>query len=294
MQLHDLTFLPKRVADEAGRRLARAGAMARAFRNRGEKRQSGGIGSVRFVGAGPGDPDLLTVKAWRALGEADVVIHDRLVPQPILDLAAPQASLVPAGKEGFGSSVPQERINALIVNHARSGAARGAAEVGRSRHLRASRRRDRRLRRGRHRLVGRARHHRRLGRGAALGQGLTRRGRNSGLRILTGHDVEGFAEHDWRELARPGAVAAIYMGKRGARFLQGRLLMHGADPATPSASSRTPAAPTSASWRPRSPGWPRTLAAAALRRPRPDTPRPCPEHAHRDGPDLPTKQEVAL
>jgi uroporphyrin-III C-methyltransferase/precorrin-2 dehydrogenase/sirohydrochlorin ferrochelatase len=45
--------------------------------------------------------------------------------------------------------------------------------------------------------------------------------------------MKGFAEHDWRALARPGEVAAIYMGKRTARFLQGRLLMHGADPATP-------------------------------------------------------------
>ena len=51
--------------------------------------------------------------------------------------------------------------------------------------------------------------------------------------MLTGHDMRGFAEHDWRGLARPGEVAAIYMGKRTARFWQGRMLMHGADPATP-------------------------------------------------------------
>jgi siroheme synthase len=53
------------------------------------------------------------------------------------------------------------------------------------------------------------------------------------LQFLTGHDVHGFAEHDWRALARPGEVAAIYMAKRGARFVQGRLLMHGADAQTP-------------------------------------------------------------
>ncbi len=68
---------------------------------------------------------------------------------------------------------------------------------------------------------------------AAVGQSQTARGRNSSIRYLTGHDTAGFADHDWRALARPGEVAAIYMGKRTARFLQGRLLMHGADPATP-------------------------------------------------------------
>ena len=68
---------------------------------------------------------------------------------------------------------------------------------------------------------------------AGLGVSLTQRGRNSGLRIVTGHDAKGFAEQDWRDLARPGAVAAIYMGKRAARFLTGRLMMHGAAPDTP-------------------------------------------------------------
>ena len=68
---------------------------------------------------------------------------------------------------------------------------------------------------------------------AAIGQSLTRRGRNAALRIVTGHDMEGFAEQDWRGLARAGEVAAIYMGKKSARFVQGRLMMHGADPATP-------------------------------------------------------------
>jgi uroporphyrin-III C-methyltransferase/precorrin-2 dehydrogenase/sirohydrochlorin ferrochelatase len=68
---------------------------------------------------------------------------------------------------------------------------------------------------------------------ADIGQSLTRRGRNAEVRLVTGHDMEGYADQDWRALARPGAVAAIYMGKKAARFLQGRLMMHGADPATP-------------------------------------------------------------
>jgi uroporphyrin-III C-methyltransferase/precorrin-2 dehydrogenase/sirohydrochlorin ferrochelatase len=68
---------------------------------------------------------------------------------------------------------------------------------------------------------------------AGIGQSLTRRGRNGEVRLVTGHDMEGYAEQDWRALARPGAVAAIYMGSRASRFLQGRLMMHGADPGTP-------------------------------------------------------------
>ena len=68
---------------------------------------------------------------------------------------------------------------------------------------------------------------------AGIGQSLTKRGRNASVRFLTGHDMKGFADHDWAALARPGEVAAIYMGKKSARFVQGRLLMHGADRATP-------------------------------------------------------------
>jgi uroporphyrin-III C-methyltransferase len=67
---------------------------------------------------------------------------------------------------------------------------------------------------------------------AAIGQSLTKRGRNASVRFLTGHDVAGYAEQDWRSLAKAGQVAAIYMGKKSARFLQGRLLMHGANPQT--------------------------------------------------------------
>ena len=62
---------------------------------------------------------------------------------------------------------------------------------------------------------------------------VTRRGRNASVRFLTGHDMKGFADHDWAQLARKNEVAAIYMGKKSARFVQGRLLMHGADRATP-------------------------------------------------------------
>ena len=190
-------------------------------------------GHVVFVGAGPGDPDLLTLKALRALQGADVVIHDRLVSRDILDLAAPDACLLDAGKQGFGPGMAQDDINALIVRHAQ-----GGAQVVR-------------LKGGDPTVFGRldeeidavtAAHltwHVVPGitaasaSVAAIGQSLTKRGRNASVRYLTGHDMKGFADHDWRTLARPGEVAAIYMGKKSARFIQGRLIMHGADRATP-------------------------------------------------------------
>ena len=190
-------------------------------------------GSVAFVGAGPGEPDLMTLRARRALDEADVVIHDRLVPGPILELARREAVVIEAGKTGFGPSTPQSEIDALVIRHARAGA------------------RVVRLKSGDPSVFGRLDEEiaaceaagvaftvvpgvtAASAAAASLGRSLTRRGRNADLRVVTGHDAAGFAEHDWRALARPGAVTAVYMGLRAARYLQGRLLMHGADPATP-------------------------------------------------------------
>ena len=190
-------------------------------------------GSVAFVGAGPGDPELLTLKAVHALQGSDVVIHDRLVGGSILDLAARSARLIEAGKTGFGPATPQDEVNRLIVQHAQSGA------------------RVVRLKGGDPVVFGRLDEEitacdaagitwqivpgitAASASAAAIGQSLTQRQRNGALRLLTGHDMTGFADHDWRALAQPGAVAAIYMGKAAARFIQGRLLMHGAARATP-------------------------------------------------------------
>ncbi|MBS0124363.1 siroheme synthase CysG [Thetidibacter halocola] len=195
--------------------------------------RAGRPGHIAFVGAGPGDPELLTLKARRALDEADVVIHDRLVGAEILELARREALLIPAGKEGFGPSTTQEEINAMIVAHGRAG-----AQVVR-------------LKGGDPTVFGRLDEEIEAVEAAglswhvvpgitaasasvaAIGQSLTRRGRNDDVRLMTGHDMMGFADHDWRGLARAGEVTAIYMGKKAARFIQGRLLMHGADPSTP-------------------------------------------------------------
>jgi siroheme synthase len=162
-----------------------------------------------------------------------VVLHDRLVSAEVLALAGPQALLIETGKQGYGPSMSQADICAMMVAFARSGRA------------------VLRLKSGDPAVFGRLDEEiealAAAGLGwrilpgitaasaaaAALGQSLTQRGRNGELRLVTGHDVAGYCEADWHALARPGAVAAVYMGRRAARFWQGRLLMHGADPATP-------------------------------------------------------------
>ncbi|MCA0926866.1 uroporphyrinogen-III C-methyltransferase [Ruegeria profundi] len=190
-------------------------------------------GHVDFVGAGPGDPELLTLKAIKAFESADVVLHDRLISAEILQLAGKTAVLVDVGKAGFGPSWKQEDIDALLVDYASKG------------------QRVVRLKSGDPTVFGRLDEEIEAVEDAgipwqivpgitaasaavaSIGQSLTQRGRNSSVRFLTGHDMKGFADHDWNALARPGAVAAIYMGKKSARFIQGRLIMHGADRATP-------------------------------------------------------------
>lgn len=188
---------------------------------------------ILFVGAGPGAAEYLTLGALRAIEGADVVIHDRLVGPEVMALIPSAAILVDVGKEGFGPSTAQGAINAALVAHAQSGA------------------RVVRLKGGDGGIFGRLDEEIEAVEAAGLpfrilpgltaatvaaariGQSLTRRGRNASLRIVTGHDMAGFAEHDWRGLARAGEVTAIYMGKKSARFIQGRLMMHGAGRETP-------------------------------------------------------------
>ncbi|WP_299882016.1 siroheme synthase CysG [uncultured Sulfitobacter sp.] len=190
-------------------------------------------GHVAFVGGGPGDPELLTLKARKALDEADVVIYDRLITPEILELARREALMIDVGKEGFGPSTPQEHINALLVEHAASGAQVVRLKSG---DATVFGRLDEEIdavdahQIGWHIVPGITSASAAV---ATIGQSLTRRGRNASVRFLTGHDMKGFADHDWSALARPNEVAAIYMGKKSARFVQGRLLMHGADRSTP-------------------------------------------------------------
>ena len=79
------------------------------------------LGKVLLVGAGPGDPDLLTVKAMRAIAAADVVVYDRLVPADVLSLIPAGAARVDVGKQAGFHPIPQEEINALLIKLAREG-----------------------------------------------------------------------------------------------------------------------------------------------------------------------------
>lgn len=188
---------------------------------------------IAFVSAGPGDPDLLTVKARTYLDQAEVILHDRLVPPAILELARREAVMIEVGKTGYGASTPQEDIHALLIKHGASG-----ANVVR-------------LKSGDAGIFGRLDEECSACRNAGLSVvvipgitaaaaaaanmkvSLTRRGRNSEWRLLTARDMKGFVDHQWQDLATSGAVSAIYMGLKAIPFLQGRLLMHGGDPALP-------------------------------------------------------------
>ena len=186
-------------------------------------------GSVAFVGAGPGDPELLTLKARRLIHEAEVIIYDRLVGQGVLELARREAKFINVGKKGFGAHVTQDVINEHLVREAKAG-------------LKVVR-----LKGGDPSVFGRLDEElaalseygiessvvpgiTSASAGAAsLKQSLTRRDRNSSITFMTAHDAKGYAEHDWRQLVRSGQALAIYMGRKSASFLQGRLLMAGAD-----------------------------------------------------------------
>lgn len=190
-------------------------------------------GRVTIAGAGPGDPDLLTMKARRAIHEGDVIVYDRLVAPEILELARREATFIEVGKVPGGPSWSQDDINAVLTEHASNGA-----------HVV-------RIKSGDPTVYGRLDEEMdaleatgipfeiipgitsALAGAAAIKTSMTKRRRNSSIRFITGQDVDGFAENDWKGLAEPGTTAAIYMGVRAARFIQGRLMIHGAPLDTP-------------------------------------------------------------
>lgn len=186
------------------------------------------VGHVSLVGAGPGNPDLLTLAARQKLHSADVVVYDRLVSQGVLDFGRREAEYIYVGKEPGGTSTPQPEINAIIIEKALE----GLTVV--------------RLKSGDPLIFGRADEEidameiagvkydivpgitSAASAAAEIGASLTTRGHNKAVSFLTGHDAKGFAEHDWKGLAAGGARAAVYMGVGASGFIQGRLLMHGA------------------------------------------------------------------
>jgi uroporphyrin-III C-methyltransferase/precorrin-2 dehydrogenase/sirohydrochlorin ferrochelatase/uroporphyrin-III C-methyltransferase len=195
-----------------------------------------GLHPVALVGAGPGDPDLLTVKARRLIGLADVVVYDRLVSDAILQLIPPGTSRIFAGKIARHHHVPQPEINQLLVGLARSG------------------RRVVRLKGGDPFLFGRGGEEAEClaaagvpfeivpgvtsasGCTAYAGIPLTHRGLAHGVRFVTGHARDDTAlDLDWRALADPDTTLVLYMGRIHVERIARELIGHGLAATTPAA-----------------------------------------------------------
>jgi uroporphyrin-III C-methyltransferase/precorrin-2 dehydrogenase/sirohydrochlorin ferrochelatase len=190
-------------------------------------------GLVHIVGAGPGDPELLTLKALHALERADVIVHDRLVSDEILDLARRDAERTYVGKTPGRATLPQDGINALLARLAQEGKrvvrlkggdpfifGRGGEEVE---YLRA-RGIDVIVVPGITAAAGCA---------AAAQIPLTHRDHATAVTFVTGHAADGEPDLDWRALASFGQTLAVYMGIGQAPVIAERLIEAGRDPATP-------------------------------------------------------------
>ncbi len=191
-------------------------------------------GDVWLVGAGPGDPDLLTRKAERLIRSASVIFHDALVGQGVLALVPPQVRLLPVGKRSGRHSKDQRTIDALIVETALAGErvvrlkggdpaifARAAEEMAACRASGIAVR----ICPGVTAASAAA---------ADLGISLTLRGMARRLTFVTAHARAGEElDLDWASLADPGATLAIYMGKAAARQVSARLIEAGMPGDTP-------------------------------------------------------------
>lgn len=191
-------------------------------------------GKVFLVGAGPGDPDLLTIKALRALQEADVIVYDRLVTADILALGAKGAARICVGKQPNNHPVPQDEINALLVRLALGG--RTVARLkGGDPYI---------FGRGSEEALALVEHGidfevvpgitAAQGCAAAAGVPLTHRGLASGVRFITGHCREDRAlDYDWAGLADLQTTLVVYMGAANAAQIAGRLTGNGLPGDTP-------------------------------------------------------------
>ncbi len=190
-------------------------------------------GRVYLVGAGPGDPELLTLKAVKAIARADVLLVDDLVNPDILAHAAPGARIVPVGKRGGCQSTSQEFIERLMVAEARAG-----KQVVR-------------LKGGDPFIFGRGGEERAhlmeagievevingissgLAAPSAIGVPLTHRDWSAGAIFVTGHEASSARMPDWALLGQTGLTLVIYMGVARCRQIQAALLAGGKAPSTP-------------------------------------------------------------
>jgi uroporphyrin-III C-methyltransferase len=204
--------------------------------------------TVHLIGAGPGDSDLLTLRAARLLGRAEAVVCDRLIGPDICDLAPPWAERYDVGKTVDGPGPTQEEINELLIGlglrldvvvRVKGGDpfvfGRGAEEAealavagipveitpGISSALAGP---------------------------AASGISLTRRGVSSGFCVVAGHQDPGSAPIDWSALARCGLTLVVLMGARRAALIRDRLLAEGLPGDTPSAAVIDATRPEQRSW----------------------------------------------
>ncbi|MBS7696570.1 MULTISPECIES: siroheme synthase CysG [unclassified Chelatococcus] len=190
-------------------------------------------GVVWLIGAGPGATDLLTLRAQRLLQQADVIVHDRLVPAEVVEMGRRDAERISVGKAKGHHSVPQREIDALLVRLAREGKQVARLKAGDPLVFGRAGEELAALRAAgiRHEIVPGVTSA--LAAAADAGVPLTLRGVSSSLAFATGHGADGTEPAGWAEVARTGGTIAVYMGVSVAGDVRRRLEREGIASATP-------------------------------------------------------------